>query len=128
MGVITFVQDGYVINLSRISPLLLTGHLLQYNQYELSVENHTALCVTPIIAMESFLESDPPGLTLPFHSIRGIFHSFEWERYCGALGMLCGQTAMGGQVWNDAVSFQTKTMTSMLIFLFSLCYITECYC
>ncbi|KAF8181567.1 hypothetical protein BJ912DRAFT_928869 [Pholiota molesta] len=73
----------------------------------------TAICVTPIIAIDSYLNHDPPNLQSPYHSLRGIFHAFEWQRYCSVLGMLANQTTMGGPVWNDHVTFQTKGQSNV---------------
>ncbi|KAF8168719.1 hypothetical protein BJ912DRAFT_934197 [Pholiota molesta] len=73
----------------------------------------TAICVTPIIAIDSYLNRDPPNLQSPYHSLRGIFHAFEWQRYCSVLGMLANQTTMGGPVWNDHITFQTKGQSNV---------------
>jgi hypothetical protein len=101
----------------------LTGCLLNHNRYELCVDGRTAICITPIIAIDSYLNRDPPNLQSPYHSLRGIFHAFEWQRYCSVLGMLANQTTMGGPVWNDHVTFQTKGQSSVYIFvIFFVCY------
>ncbi|KAF8178447.1 hypothetical protein BJ912DRAFT_929904 [Pholiota molesta] len=115
VGVITFTQDDNVVNLSRVAPMSLTGRLLNHNRYELCVDGRTAICITPIIAIDSYLNRDPPNLQSPYHSLRGIFHAFEWQRYCSVLGMLANQTTMGGPVWNDHVTFQTKGQSNVQV-------------
>ncbi len=78
MNVIAFKNDEHYINPSRVSPLLLEARLLSGNsRYELSMLGQTAVCVSLICVMESFIHETPSYLKLAFHAIKGCYHSQE---------------------------------------------------
>ncbi len=113
-----FAHDDRYVNPSRVSPLILEARLLSGNsRYELTVLGQTALCVSLIFVTESYIYETPASLKLAFHAIKGTYHSQEFERFGGTMGMVTGQQVLGMQIWNDVVTFQTKMTGMFFMFL-----------
>ncbi|KAF9470153.1 hypothetical protein BDN70DRAFT_902347, partial [Pholiota conissans] len=106
-----FDYDEDYVNLSRVPPVMLTGRLLPGQRtYDVCIDNKTAMCVSGLMSRKSYLLAEHPNLGN--HSLGGIGHNYEWERYEGVLGLLTGQTRMGSQVYNQITPFQTRATNS----------------
>ncbi|KAF8191706.1 hypothetical protein BJ912DRAFT_925123 [Pholiota molesta] len=110
---IIFTEDDNYVNPSRVSPLQLIGRSLgSFNQrFEVTVNHRdTALFLSPVMVVDSYLRSFNPKLQYSGHYLTGIYHSEEWARYGALLCMLAHQPLMKIQMWKDAVSFTTKAI------------------
>ncbi|KAF9041178.1 hypothetical protein BJ165DRAFT_1406163 [Panaeolus papilionaceus] len=104
------VQDQWV-NPSRASPLdvelreVIVGGASRLNMYR---GNSPAIGISTGYVSESFVLGAPvnSGVRQKFLSI--IFHSQEWERFCGWVCMVFGRDAMHAQLAQDALKFSTR--------------------
>lgn len=125
MDAIVFESDDNYVNPSRISPLDIIGRSLgsYNNQFEVTVNRQdTALFLSPVMVVESCIHSFNPSLQFSGHYLMGIYHSEEWGRFGAVLCMLAHQRSMQIQMWRDAVTFGTKSISdpSKILFYLSL--------
>ncbi|KAF9549485.1 hypothetical protein CPC08DRAFT_729339 [Agrocybe pediades] len=111
---ILFVNSGRFINPSRIDPLAISGRpttIWSDSRIELCTGgNVTAICVSPMMLIESYLHEFHPALSFSGHFVTGVLHSQEINRMVSLAGMLLKQDTINAQVWKDALTFGTKTM------------------
>lgn len=115
-----FVRDGRFINLPRIDPhdpiyMARHPHGGGANIWEICVESQPAVCLSPLLCAESFLEGfneklqNPLYSSTPYHYLGGIFHSHEFSRMIAVLGAITQHDRLEANMWADAIRFATKT-------------------
>lgn len=68
-----------------------------------------AICISAICVTSSFLFTRQEKRGLIQRTLAGRFHTQEWERYCGCIGMVFGHTKMNAQYDEGALSFTSKS-------------------
>lgn len=71
--------------------------------------NSIAVLVSSVFSVVSHLVTTPDR-GLAQHHLSGIFHSQEWERFCGFMCMVFGHPELTAQLSLDALSFSTKAV------------------
>ncbi|KDR65147.1 hypothetical protein GALMADRAFT_148943 [Galerina marginata CBS 339.88] len=110
-----FTIDGDYVNLSRANPLELCARQLfgPHPKYEISTKRRTpAICLSPIMVTESYMQTLNPALRYSGHYLTGIFHTQEWSRCFSVIGMLANQSVIWTNMYDDALKFATKTNSS----------------
>jgi len=108
---ISFARDGRFVNLARVSPLDIVGRPVanEASKFDICVNDGaglcSALCVSPLVVTESHILS--PNSNTGTHNVSGIFHTYEWQRYAGLLGLLTSTPIVYTYMYASAVSFGT---------------------
>ncbi|KAF8960613.1 hypothetical protein BDZ97DRAFT_1921996 [Flammula alnicola] len=111
---VRFVRDGRYINPSRVDPTTISARSMPSSggfRHELCLGGKnlrdTAICVTPVMVMDSFVAQVNSLLNFSGHYITGIFHTEEWQRFAGVVGMITHHSRLYAHIWSDAITFGT---------------------
>lgn len=104
-----FKRAGCYINPSRASPLdAYSVHTVaDGSRSVLYTGKSMAILISSVFTVSSYLLNTPEK-GLAQHFISGIFHSQEWERFCGFMCMVFGYPELTAQLSLDALSFSSK--------------------
>lgn len=108
---LVFQRSGRYINPSRASPLdAYSVHtVVDGSRSVLYTGKSMAILISSVYTVASYLINTPER-GLAQHFISGIFHSQEWERFCGFMCMVFGYPELTAQLSMDALSFSSKAV------------------
>ncbi|KAF9553068.1 hypothetical protein CPC08DRAFT_728167 [Agrocybe pediades] len=110
---ILFTRDGRFLNPSRVDPLSISARptaAWSDSRWELATGgNVTAVCVSPVMIMDSYTSRFNPALSFSGHYISAVFHSYEFNRMISLLGMVVNEPVIHAQVWRDTITIGNKT-------------------
>jgi len=110
VNAIHFDLSGRYVNPSRASPLDVSAYKVTSDgeHLHLHVKNQPAVNLSSVFVTASNLLT-PPQRGLHQKSILGIFHSQEWDCFCGFICMVFGKDELHVQLEKDSLLFSTKS-------------------
>ena len=104
-----FVEDKNFVNFSRISPVKINTCLVNISslRHEFVKDGRMVIGVSCGMVFQSLLECVPPALKYPFHRISLTLHCQDAERYEASLCSIANKRTLVGQIYKNAISFQT---------------------
>lgn len=105
-----FIEDKNFINLSRISPTTIGTRLVNLfsSRYEFVKDGRTVIAVSCGMVFQSQIDSVSPQLKFPFHGLAVTIHCQDGERYEACVCSIAGRRTLVGQIYKNAISFQTN--------------------
>ena len=105
-----FAEEKNFVNFSRISPTKIGARLVNMlsSRYEFVKDGRTAIGVSCGMVFQSQIESVSPQLKFPFHGLSLTMHCQEAERYEASVCSIAGKRTLVGQIFKNAISFQTN--------------------
>jgi len=110
INTICFDLSGHYVDLSRASPLDVSAYKATSDgeRLHLHMKNQPTVNLSSVFVTASNLLT-PPQWGLCQKSISGIFHSQEWDRFCGFICMVFGKDELHVQLEKDSLLFSTKS-------------------
>lgn len=105
-----FAEEKNFVNFSRISPTAIGTRLVNLfsSRYEFVKDGRTAIGVSCGMVFQSQIESVSPQLKFPFHGLSLTMHCQDAERHEASICSVAGKRTLVGQIFKNAMSFQTN--------------------